>query len=502
MTAGARRWALAGALAVGALALVLRVGGLHRGLIYPDGYDYLLMARGIGAHLTPTVQLGHGGVVFVPSVDAALKPLFPALIALIARLGGGARAAADTITALAGAATAVLAGLLAGRLTGSQAAAAIAAAAALLSPALAYWSGFAGPDPVAEALVLAAALAVAADRPQLAGVLGALAAATRPEWLLVFAAAAVAGLASPDSRELSRRALITGAFVLAAILALIRPPIAIPAGGLGLLLGALAAGTALQLGAAWAARDRRRATFVAAGALGLLLAAALSGRAAAARGLLRDEWPLLALAGLGLLWACWNGRGRAALTLLAAVALLGAIYTYRNPASERYLAQLLPLACVAAGLAASAPSGLLGHGPRVRAARLPAALLPAAALALGLLVAQPVPAPAGDTFAALTGRLSRAPAGTLVSAAPDAYGFLLPGRPQMPLRIGTRGLILLDGAQRLYDPGASARGVVIARFTAPHGFARPDGTIDTAPDLLVRGVVTAAGPIRLLAGAR
>lgn len=270
--------------------------------------------------------------------------------------------------------------------------------------------------------------------------------------------------------------------------------IALPAGGLALLLGALGAGAALQLGTAWAARDRRRATLVAAGALALLLALALSGRTPAARGLLRDEWPILALAGFGLMRACWKGRGRSALTMLAAVVLLGAIYTYRNPGSERYLAQLLPLACVAAGFAASAPSrGWVSRGGRLRAraVRSLRLILPAAALAIGLLVARPVPPLATDTFAAIAGRFARAPAGTLVSAAPDAYGFLLPNRPQLPLRIGAHGLILLDGAQRLYDPDVSARGAVIARFVPPQGFARQNGTIDTAPDLLVRGVVTA-----------
>lgn len=491
----ARSWLpRAGVLALAAGALVLRVRGLHRGLIYPDGYDYLLMARGIEAHLTPTVGLGPGGVMFVPSVDAALKPLFPALAALLSALCGGTRAAADTVTATAGAATAVLAALLAWRLSASKAAGAVAGAAALISPALAYWSGFVGPDPLAMALALAAALAVAADRPGIGGALAGLCAATRPEWLLVFSAAGVAGLVSPASRDGARRAMVACAFVLAALLALLRPPIALPAGGLALLLGALSAGAALMLGAAWAARDRRRATIVAAGALAVLAAAALSGRAPAARALLLDEWPLLALAGCGLLWACWSGRARAALALLAAVLLLGATYAYRNPGSERYLAQLLPLACVAAGFAATTEPLLesIRHG-RVRSARGLPLIAPAGALMLGLLLAQPAPRVAGDTFAGLAGRLARAPAGALVSAAPDAYGYLLPGRAQRPLRIGARGLILLDAAQRLYDPGVNVRGQVVARFTTPVGFERPNGSIDTGPDVLLRGVVTAAG---------
>jgi hypothetical protein len=476
--------------AVGGLALVVRARGLHAGLIYPDGYDYLLMARGIAAHLTPTVQLGPGGATFVPSVDAALKPLFPALVALLSSLGAPLRSAADAVAAVAGAATVVLAGALAARLTGSRTAAAVAAAAALVSPALAFWSGFTGPDSLAQALALATALAVAYERATLAGVLGALCASSRPEWLLVFAGLGLAGLCTPSTRAAAGRALTAGAFVLAAVLVAFRPPIAVAQGGVTLALAALAAGVLLQLGAAWAARSSRRAVPVAAVALGSLLALALSGRVPAARSLLGEQWPLLALAAIGIVRECARGRGRAALILLAAAILLGATYAYRNPGSGRYFAELLPLACVAAGFAA-APAAARSEraGLRARAAAWPG--LAAAGIVLGVLVAQPAPPIARDTFAGLARRLSAAPAGALVSAAPDAYGYLLPGRPELPLRVGTRGLILLDAAQRLYDPGLSARGEVIARFAAPSGFERPDGTIDAAPDVLVRGVVTA-----------
>jgi hypothetical protein len=76
----------------------------------------------------------------------------------------------------------------------------------------------------------------------------------------------------------------------------------------------------------------------------------------------------------------------------------------------------------------------------------------------------------------------------LVSVSPDAYGFLLPGRPELMLRPGAHGLILLDGAQRAYAPGLTARGAVVARLTAPNGFERPDGKLDFAAVLLVRGV--------------
>jgi hypothetical protein len=80
-----------------------------------------------------------------------------------------------------------------------------------------------------------------------------------------------------------------------------------------------------------------------------------------------------------------------------------------------------------------------------------------------------------------------------VSAAPDAYGFLLPGRPQQPLAPGARGLILLDAAQRAYAPRLGAQGIVVARLQTAHGFERPDGTIDLRPAILVRGVVVRTG---------
>jgi hypothetical protein len=481
---------------VSAIAVVARARGLHHGLIYPDGYDYLLMARGISEHLTPTLQLGHGGEMFVPSVDAALKPLFPAVVALFSGLSG-VRAAADTVTVIAGGAVVVLSGALAGRLSGSRSAAIVAAAAALASPALAYWSGYAGPDTLAAALALGAALAASAERAYLAGMLGALCAATRPEWLFVIAGIGVVGIARPASRQLAGRAMISGAFVLAAVILLLRPPLAVPTGGPVLLLGAIVGGLALQLAAVWAGAKRSRAMLAASGGLLALALVGASGQAPALTALARDEWPLMLLAASGLLRACWSDRARPALSLLAAVALLVAIYAVRNPSSERYLAQLLPLVCVAAGLAAiprvipAAPARRMNRLARWAADNL-ALGVAASALTLGLIVAHPGPRLATDTFSSLAPSLARAPAGVLVSAAPDAYGFLLPGRAQRTIRAGVRGLVLLDGAQRAYAPRLTARGMVIGRLTAPNGFERPDGALDLAPALLVRGVVVRA----------
>jgi hypothetical protein len=73
----------------------------------------------------------------------------------------------------------------------------------------------------------------------------------------------------------------------------------------------------------------------------------------------------------------------------------------------------------------------------------------------------------------------------LVTAAADAYGFLLYPRPVRWLRPGSRGLVLVDGAARAYEPEAKVRGPVVARLRSGNGFLRPDGRIDRLPALLV-----------------
>jgi hypothetical protein len=463
-------------VAVTGAAFATRLAGLHRGLIYPDGYQYLLMARGIAAHLEPTVRLGPGGSLFVPSLDASLKPLFPALVAALSWTGG-IRAAADLITVAAGAVTVVLCGLVTWRLTRSAAAGALGALAALLSPALVYWGGFTGPDALAPALALDCALCVLYGRPGLAGVAGALCVMARPEWALVMLPAALAGLAHACTRPGAASALLAGVFTVAGVVGLVRPPLAPPPGGVGLVLVAVAGSTALQLAAVRLSRTRGMATTAAVAAIALVVSSGISGRLTGLVELWSEQWPLLVLAAAGLVAACNAGLARLALPLLTGALVLGAAYGYRNAGSERYFAQLVPAACVAAGLVVAAR-------PRWLAA--------AAVLCAGMLL---IPAHAGlapDAFATLARSLAAAPAGTLVTAAPDAYGYLLPHRRLAPLARGQRGLIVLDGAQRAYEPGLTARGAVVARFPAPYGFERADGTLDLGSVLLVDGVVVKA----------
>ncbi|MEI7759841.1 MAG: hypothetical protein WCJ67_03630 [Thermoleophilia bacterium] len=75
-----------------------------------------------------------------------------------------------------------------------------------------------------------------------------------------------------------------------------------------------------------------------------------------------------------------------------------------------------------------------------------------------------------------------------MTAAPDAFGWLLPERSVRAPRPGACGLILLDGSQRLYAPGLDAHGSEVALF-APASFMPPNGALDTGQILLVAGVV-------------
>jgi hypothetical protein len=168
------------------------------------------------------------------------------------------------------------------------------------------------------------------------------------------------------------------------------------------------------------------------------------------------------------------------LVLGVSAGLLGSAYLLKNPESERYLAQLLPPAAIAVALGVAAL-------PRRTLAAAVAGVVSAAAL-----LVSPPRTTGVDAFPTLGTAVRAETAATgdpLVSATPDAYGVLLPDVPQRSLRAGARGLVLLDAAQRLYEPDLVARGTVVARIEGTAPLARPDGTLDTAPALLVRGVV-------------
>jgi hypothetical protein len=237
---------IAGALGILALAPVfaLRLHEAQPGLLYPDGYQYLLMAKGIAAHGRPLLTLGVGGDTLLPSPDAAAKPIFPALVALVHSFGLAWLTAARAVNALAGAAVVVLSARIARQLTGSWTAAIVAAVACLASRELAFWGGFTGPDGLGQALALASALALLARRPRSGGVLAALAVLARPEVALLMVAATTIGFARAELRRATLCALTSFIVALAAILGLLRPPLAaLPAQSVALaVLSAVGAG--------------------------------------------------------------------------------------------------------------------------------------------------------------------------------------------------------------------------------------------------------------------
>ena len=325
--------------------VALRAAGLHDGLLYPDGYQYLLMAQGIAEHLEPAVTLGQGGDVFTPNVDAALKPLFPALVALASVLGVSPADAARAITVLAGAAVPVLTGLLALRLGAGRVAAAVAALLCAVSPTLVYWSGYTGPDPLAQALALGAALTLLHRRPVVGGALAGLCMLTRIDYAIVALAAFAAAVAVRSLRREAIRSAASGVLVAVVIVGLVRPPMELPPAAAivgSLVLAGLAAVLLLaagRIGGLWAA-------CIAVSVLAPL--ALLDGGAWSA--VARQDWPLLllALAGLAL---CLRARGTRsiALRIMALSLPLAALYWVKNPGLERYVAQLVPeLALVAA----------------------------------------------------------------------------------------------------------------------------------------------------------
>src|SRR5439155_15766688 len=210
------------------------------------------------------------------------------------------------------------------------------------SPAVAYWSGFSGPDPIAQALGLAAATALVYRRPALGGALAGFAAAARPELLVLAGAAAIVAVLDRRHRPAVGRAGVAFALALATVLGVLRPPLALPS--VQLLVPA-AAGLAAVIVFKSLPSLARTAAFSLAAALAV--GAAAGGLAPGIARLWHDDWPLLALAAAVMPAALVDPRRRrAALLVLGAGALLASVYWTKNPDLERYPALLLPLAAV------------------------------------------------------------------------------------------------------------------------------------------------------------
>ena len=397
-----------------AVALVVRSMQHHAALLYPDGYQYLLMARGIGEHLRPTTVLGPGGDAFVPSADAAVKPFFPLVVAGVHALGAPWLDAARLVTVVSGAWAVTAAALLVTRLGGSRAAGLAAGALVLTSPSIGFWSGSRAPT----------------RSPWRSS--------SAPRWRSRTGTPASAGRSSgwpsrrdPRSRSSPSRQGSSRSEARRAggssrgrsgggrrRRARVRAP---EDTGLGHRLEARVArpvfaagiGLVLAVPAGWL-----RYAAVAAAGLVVLAVAVEPGPLA----LWHADWPLLlaGAAGLVVLLDRRRDNDAAALTVVAIVLLLGSVYLVKNPGLVRYFSLLLPAAALLAGLALSALS------PRERAAALPAIAI---AAAIGWF--QPIPGNRDfDMFPMVARGIANTLATThpqpLVTAAPDAYGFWLP----------------------------------------------------------------------------
>lgn len=459
-------------------ALLAQIARYHGGLLYPDGYQYILMARGIGEHLRPITQLGPDGAAFSPSFDAATKPLFAAAIAAVAQLGPDLRDAAQSVSIVAGAAVVPLCAGVVLRLTSSYGAAALSAFVLLLgSPTLSFWWGYAGPDALAWSLVLAACLAGSSEKPIIAGALAGLAGAARPEWLVVAAALALAALAT-RYRRTAVTMLIAGVASLGVVVAVLRPPVSwhesATLGVAAMFATAAAVAAVRRIGAAGGRGPVAAVCFVVA-----LVIVAFT-RSHASVDFAQREWALLAGAAVILpLIALERARVDWLVPVIVFALLLGA-YGYKNPGSERYVADLVPMLAVTAGVGVAAL--------RPVHARLAAALA-ALVMANPIIAGAAARTPGLDVFAEVAPGLSDLPPGPMVSAAPDAYGVLFPNRAQFEMRPGRRGNIILDAVQRERRPELTASGPVVRRVRPFFGFRRVEGEVDSAAVLVVRGVV-------------
>jgi hypothetical protein len=461
-------------LGFGVAVVIGRLVRLDGGLLYPDGYQYLLMARGIARNGRAILDTGAGGNVLIPNADAALKPFQPLLVAICHLLGLGWLDSARLVTALAGAAVVILVAVIARRLTGSVLLAAAAAAICLASPTLTWWAGFVGPDMLAPALGLAALLAAREGRPRLAGCLAALAAATRPEYLLAGIAALI-GAALGGQRRAAAQALPAGALTLAVVIGVTRPPISAPSGTelVQAAVGCLIASVAYTLMPRLA---EHQLLVRACGAFAVALAAlaTLTGRAEGLRQLVSDQPLLVAVVIIGAMLALGSADRAFVLRLLVLVGLVAGIYWQKNPNLDRYLIQLLPFLVIIAvcGLRRMKPQPLM-------LGMVTAAVLISA-------VGHPAPAPRStDSFRTIAAQLG-ATGRPLISASPDAYSFWLPNRPQQQLHAGSHGLILIDATARAYLPHLRVCGETQAVFDSGPGFSASGG-LDDRPARLIQG---------------
>jgi hypothetical protein len=463
------------------VVLAARFERLDGGLLYPDGYQYLLMSKGIAHNGRAILDTGRGGDVLIPNADAALKPFEPLLVAICHFAGLGWLDSARLVTACAGAAVVILATLITQRLTGSDLLAAGTGAICLASPTLTWWASFLGPDMLAPALGLGALLAARDHRPRLAGVLAALAATTRPEYLLA-ALGALIGAALGGQRQAAKQALPSGALTMAVVIGLTRPPITAPP-GIELFqasIGCLIVAAAYALVPRLAAR-RRLLSSSAAATFAVATLVALAGKADGLHQLASHQPLLVGAIVLGTLLALESADRVFVARVLMLIGLVVSIYWQKNPNLDRYLIQLLPFFAILAAVGVA------------RLGRRPLVVGIVGACALVTTIGHSAPSPlATDSFRTIASQLG-ATGQPLISASPDAYSFWLPNRPQRLLRTGSRGLILIDATARSFLPHIRGCGGTLATLDSGPGFRTPSGAIDDRPARLLRGTAASTG---------
>jgi hypothetical protein len=446
------------------VGLVVRTLEARGALLYPDGYQYLLMARGIASHLTPTIQLGPQGAFFVPSADASLKPLFPAIVALAHLAGAGWAQAARDVSIVSGAASVTLCALLTKRLTASFTLAAVAGLIVLFEPNTRYWAAFSSPDSLGQALALGAVLAAVSARPRLGGLLAGLAIFARPEVGLLLVAGAVVAAVRPAYRHRALDFATSALSTAGVVLIVLRPPLQLRLEEVVVaLLGALTAAVLAIL-----APPR---VGVAAGLAALVVGAA---RGSALPSQAAHEL-LVVLLFVAALTLARHDRAAAVVSVAAGALVLG--YELRNGASARYLTQLVPL--VAVGIAVGAA--------HVRAKVWRPLAIGGAGLGVFAVVTYAAPVPPGpDMFHSVAAALPHT-AQPILTSADDAYGFLLYPASVRPLTRGAHGLVLVDATTRAYDPGLVVHGRILERLPVGDGFVTPLGRLDRGSALLIQG---------------
>lgn len=461
---------------------------IHRqpGLLVPDGYQYLLMARGIADHLTTGTTLGPGGAPWLPNADASWKPLLPAIIAIGQWLGVPALTAAQIAVALSSASLVMASAAVVWLYTRCLPAALATLVLVAASAPVRHWQSFVGPDSLAGALSMSALALTLTGRHRAAGVLVGLAGAARPEWGLASLVVMIAAAIPRARRGASLRSMWAAAVAYLAVMALVRPPLSPEPGTLAVVVaGLLVVGAGLGF-AVWASSGPAWAQVTVLGLAGGLGAVGIATalhqqRTLGIAELVKHDIGVPVGVGALAVCLCHPATRRHAILAVGSGALLLAAYLTKNPDSERYLSQLVPLLAMASGVAISllpARGRLAGCVAGVVLAGTAASLAPAQLQG-------------EDPLRRIALALPRTSA-VMIVGQPEGISF---HRPDIALRaygLGVRGLIVSDPLSRDYNSDLTPVGRVVQRVATPFAVRGRDGSIDDRGLLLVRGVLVGA----------